>query len=71
VELLDWYNKSFNSEIKYKTFHGLVVRKFNIKIKEARKIHVKKDVEAVEAFKKTSIKSATKSSLKTKKKTNQ
>jgi len=31
VELLDWYNKSFNSEIKYKTFDGIVVRKFTLK----------------------------------------
>jgi len=71
VELLDWFNKSFNTDIKYKTFHGLVVRKFNAKIKVARKVHVKKDVVAVESFKKTSIKSATKSSLKTKKKIKQ
>jgi len=71
VELLDWFNKSFNTDIPYKTFHGFVVRKFKDKIKVARKIHVKKDVEAVESFKKTSIKSATKSSLKTKRKTKQ
>ena len=65
-ELLDWFNKTFKTEINYKTFHGYVVRKFDAKVKVARKSHVKKDPEAVEAFKKTSIGSAKKSSLKTK-----
>jgi transposase len=69
VELLDWFNTSFNTDINYKTFHGIVVRKFKAKIKVARKSHVKKDEEAVDAFKKTLIKSAKKSSVKTKKKT--
>ena len=55
-ELLDWYNRRFKTEINYKTFHGFVVRKFNAKIKVARKSHVKKDPVAVEAFKKTSLK---------------
>jgi hypothetical protein len=41
-----------------------VVRKFNAKIKVARKTHVKKDDLAVEAFKKTSNKSVKKSSPK-------
>jgi len=52
VGLLDWFNKSFNIDLHYKTFHGFVVRKFKAKIKVARKIHVKKDVEDVESFKK-------------------
>ncbi len=67
VELLDWYNTEFNADINYKTFHGFVVRKFKAKIKVARKSHVKKDADAVEAFKKTSIKSAKKSVMNTKK----
>ena len=62
IELLDWFNKTFQSSINYKTFHGFVVRKFNAKIKVARKTHIKKDVKAVEAFKKTSVKSVKKSS---------
>ncbi len=66
-ELLDWFNKTFKTEINYKTFHGFVVRKFKAKIKVARKSHVKKDSQQVEAFKKTSVRSAKKSSLKTKK----
>lgn len=60
IELLDWFNKTYNSAINYKTFHGFVVRKFKAKIKTARKVHIKKDAEAGEALKKTSIKSARK-----------
>jgi transposase len=60
IELLDWFNKTFQTSINYKTFHGFVVRKFDAKIKVARKSHIKKDVQAVEAFKKTSDKSAKK-----------
>ena len=63
-ELLDWFNRTFQTEINYKTFHGFVVRKFNAKIKVARKTHIKKDVQAVEALKKTSVKSVKKSSQK-------
>jgi transposase len=62
IELLDWFNTTFQASINYKTFHGFVVRKFDAKIKVARKSHIKKDVQAVEAFKKTSDKSAKKSS---------
>lgn len=58
IELLDWFNTTFKTEINYKTFHGFVVRKFKAKIKVARKAHVKKDIQAVEALKKTSITSA-------------
>ena len=64
VELLDWFNKTFQTDLNYKTFHGFVVRKFNAKIKVARKAHIKKDLRAVEAFKKTSGKSVKKSSAK-------
>lgn len=67
VELLDWFNKTFKTNINYKTFHGFVVRKFDAKIKVARKTHVKKDSDSVEAFKKTSIRSVKKSSQKKKK----
>ena len=64
IELLDWFNKTFQTNINYKTFHGFVVRKFKAKIKVARKTHIKKNEEIVEAFKKTSVKSAKRSSLK-------
>jgi transposase len=64
VELLDWFNKSFKTDLNYKTFHGFVVRKYKAKIKTARKSHTKKDVQAVETFKKTSSRSAKALSLK-------
>lgn len=64
IELLDWFNKHFKTELNYKTFHGFVVRKYKAKIKVARKSHVKKDVQAVETFKKTSSRSAKTLSLK-------
>jgi transposase len=62
IELLAWFNEKFKTDINYKTFHGFVVRKFNAKIKTARKVHVKKDPDAVEAFKKTSVRNVKKSS---------
>ena len=55
IELLTWFNEKFNTDVNYQTFHGFVVRKFDAKIKTARKLHVKKDPEAVEAFRKTSV----------------
>lgn len=58
VELLHWFNERFNTQVNYKTFHGFVVRKFQAKIKTARKSHVNKDALAVRAFKKTSHKPA-------------
>jgi len=64
TELLEWFNSTFQTSVNYKTFHGFVVRKFNAKIKVARKSHVKKDDQAVAAFKKTSNKSVKKLSLK-------
>jgi len=61
IELLTWFNEKFNTQINYKTFHGFVVRNFKAKIKTARKVHVKKDIEEVALFKKTSVKNAKKS----------
>jgi transposase len=62
VELLAWFNQKFNCNVNYKTFHGYVVRNYGAKVKTARKSHIKKDKEQVEAFKKTSLPSASKSS---------
>ena len=67
IELLDWFNKTFKTEINYKTFHGFVVRRFKAKVKVARKTHINKDPQAVEAFKKTSGKFVKTLSLKKKK----
>jgi hypothetical protein len=44
--------------VKYKTLYSYVRLNFDTKIKVARKSHVKKDEQAVEDFKKTSVKSA-------------
>ena len=60
TEFLQWFNENQNTNIKYKTFHAFLVRKFNAKVKVARKSHIKKDLQAVEHFKKTSVKSAKK-----------
>lgn len=60
VELLDWVNKEFKKEFKYITILKYASRHFGSKIKVARKSHVKKDEESVEAFKKSSVKSSKK-----------
>ena len=62
IELLDWFEKTFQTKINYKTFHGYVVRKFKAKIKVARKSHINKDAQAGENLKKTSVRSVKKSS---------
>lgn len=61
IELQVWFNETYKMDIEYNTFRNFIVRKFKSKIKVARKYHAKKDQEAVDAFKKTSIKSAQKS----------
>ena len=66
VELLDWVETTFKKEIKYNTLLKYANREFGSSIKVARKSHVKKDPEAVSAFKKTSHKSAKKPVLKLK-----
>lgn len=47
-----WLAEEFNAQIKYITLVKYVQRHFQTKLKTARKSHVKKNVEAVEAFKK-------------------
>ena len=59
-ELLEWIENEFDKEIKYNTLLKYCVRNFGSKVKVARKSHVKKDDQAVEAFKKTSHKSVNK-----------
>lgn len=53
TELLNWVNKELKKEMKYITLVKYVERHFGAKIKVARKSNVKKDMEAVAAFKKT------------------
>jgi len=57
-ELQRWIESELNKVVKYKTLYAYVRLNFDAKIKVARKSHVKKDEQAVEAFKKTSVKSA-------------
>ena len=64
VELLAWFDEKFETQTNYNTFKGYVVRKFKAKIKTARKVHVNKDQEKVENFKKISTKNAKISSTK-------
>jgi transposase len=60
VELLDWVESTFKKKIKYNTLLKYANREFGASVKVARKSHVKKDPEAVLAFKKTSLKSVKK-----------
>lgn len=71
VELNEWVKTEFNKEIKYNTLLKYCVRNFKSKVKVARKSHIKKDKEAVEAFKKTSVVSANKQLKKPTKTSNQ
>lgn len=57
TELLNWVQRELHKDMKYITLVKYVQRHFGTKIKTARKSHVKKDKQAVEAFKKTSVKS--------------
>jgi len=67
AEFLQWFNTAHDTTVNYKTFHGFVVRKFKVKVKTARKSHVKKNIEAVESLKKTLVKPVKKSSPKNRK----
>lgn len=56
VELLDWVKTALSKDMKYITLVKYAERHFGSKIKVARKSHVKKDIVAVETFKKTLVK---------------
>jgi transposase len=60
TELLEWANETFAKDLKYISLLKYTERHFGTKIKVARKSHVKKDENAVEAFKKTSVTSVKK-----------
>lgn len=59
-ELHEWVENEFKKEYKYNTLLKYCIRNFKSRIKVARKSHINKDVNAVEAFKKTSFGSAMK-----------
>jgi transposase len=52
VELQQWVAQEFKKEVKYNTLLKYCMKHFGSKVKVARKSHVKKDEEAVKAFKK-------------------
>ena len=60
VELQRWVKENFGKEVKYITLVKFMEHNFKTKIKVVRKSHIKKDPQAVEALKKTSIKNALK-----------
>jgi transposase len=60
VELKAWLEKETNKVFNYNTLLYYCIRNFKSSVKVARKSHVKKDMKAVESFKKTSVKSAKK-----------
>jgi len=63
VELKEWIRKEFGKEILYRTIVNYCTTNFHSSVKVARKSHVNKDVNKVEAFKKTLDKSVKKSGM--------
>jgi transposase len=57
TELLNWIEQEFGKDVKYNTLLKYCIRKFGSRVKVARKSHVNKDDQSVEAFKKTLHKS--------------
>ena len=57
-ELLDWFNRENGTDIPYTTLNSYVKRHFGASVKAARKSHIKKDMGKVDAFKKTSPRTA-------------
>ena len=66
-ELQQWVSDTLNLEVEYSTLVKYAIRHFGTKIKVARKSHVKKDENSVNAFKKTLVVSAQKLPLKPRK----
>jgi transposase len=54
-ELMIYLEKEFNKKIKYNTLLKYCIKNFKSSIKVARKSHIKKDIDAVNTFKKTSL----------------
>jgi transposase len=57
-DLQEWCSTTFKKEYLYNSVMKYAINKFGTKIKVARKYHARKDETEVEAFKKTSVKSA-------------
>ncbi len=54
-ELMLYLEKEFNKTIKYNTLLKYCIKNFKSSVKVARKSHVKKNIDAVNTFKKTSL----------------
>ena len=54
-ELQTWANSTFNMDINYNSLRHYVKRNFGAKMKVARKSHINKSEQAVDSFKKTSV----------------
>jgi len=52
-ELLEYIDSEFKKDVKYNTLLKFCIRKFGSSVKVARKSHIQKDENAVDAFKKT------------------
>lgn len=50
-----WVKETFGIDIKYNTLRSYLKRNFKTKLKEPRKSHYKKNDQATEAFKKTTL----------------
>jgi transposase len=70
VELQDWISREFGKTIVYNTLLKYCGRHFGSKSKVSRKSHVKKDLQAVEDFKKTLDKSVVRSMKRIRENTN-
>ena len=60
VELQQWIMEELGKDIRYTTVFSYAKRHFGAKVKVSRKSHIHKDKEAVEDFKKTSVRFAKK-----------
>jgi transposase len=54
-ELLQWVEQEFGKKVKYNSLMSFCRKQFGTKIKVARKSHINKDENQVEAFKKTLV----------------
>ena len=55
VELQQWIEDNLGKKIKYNTIYNFVRHNYHTKIKAVRRSHVRKDAEAANTFKKTSV----------------
>ncbi len=54
-EVVNWIEVNFNQKVNYQTIRKYLIKNFGTKLKTPRKSHYKKDEQAIEAFKKKSM----------------